>query len=60
MQWFIKNYIDPNICYKLLDVDSFDVNGSYKPLFASTKAEYIGLDMEAGPNVDIAVSNPYC
>jgi SAM-dependent methyltransferase len=60
MQWFINNYIDPNICYKILDVGSFDVNGSYKPLFASTRAEYTGLDMEAGPNVDIAVSNPYC
>ena len=36
---------------KILDVGSYDVNGTMKPIFK--KCQYIGLDMEDGPNVDI-------
>jgi SAM-dependent methyltransferase len=36
---------------KILDVGSYDVNGTMKPIFE--KGQYIGLDMEAGPNVDV-------
>lgn len=49
---------------KILDVGSMDVNGSFRfkdllfgsasePLFP--ECEYIGIDIEAGPNVDIVV-----
>lgn len=41
----------------VLDVGSRDVNGTYKPLFAG--CEYVGLDIEAGPNVDVVVAEPY-
>ena len=34
---------------KTLDVGSFDVNGSVRELFA----DYTGVDMRAGPNVDV-------
>jgi len=60
MKWFVDNYlakIETNI--KVLDVGSYDVNGSYKHLFDEGKYEYMGLDMAAGPNVDIALKNPY-
>jgi len=36
---------------KILDVGSYDVNGTLKPIFE--RGIYTGLDMEAGPNVDV-------
>ena len=36
---------------KILDVGSYDVNGTMKPIFE--RGQYIGLDMESGPNVDV-------
>jgi SAM-dependent methyltransferase len=36
---------------KILDVGSYDVNGTMKPIFS--KGKYVGMDMEQGPNVDI-------
>ncbi len=44
---------------RVLDVGSYDVNGSYRHLFVDDKFEYFGLDMEKGPNVDIVLKNPY-
>jgi SAM-dependent methyltransferase len=44
---------------KVLDVGSYGVNGTYKDLFDESKFHYTGLDMEEGPNVDIALKNPY-
>jgi SAM-dependent methyltransferase len=43
----------------VLDVGSYDVNGSYRAIFNNPKYRYHGLDMAAGPNVDIALPNPY-
>lgn len=36
---------------RVLDVGSMDINGTYRDLF-STWSLYVGLDMEAGPNVN--------
>jgi SAM-dependent methyltransferase len=61
MQWFVENYAS-KICQdkvKILDVGSYDVNGSYKPLFSDPKYVYTGMDMESGPNVDLVLTNPY-
>ena len=38
----------------ILDVGSYDVNGTYKDLFIG--ASYVGLDIADGPNVDITCS----
>jgi SAM-dependent methyltransferase len=43
----------------ILDVGSYDVNGSYKPLFQKPDWKYTGLDIVAGPNVDIVLQDPY-
>lgn len=43
----------------MLDVGSYDVNGTYKMLFPDDYFEYIGLDMVPGPNVDVCIENPY-
>jgi len=61
MRWFVENYASKIIKEKIkvLDVGSYDVNGSYKHLFDEQKYEYTGLDMEEGPNVDITLKNPY-
>jgi len=61
MKWFVDNYASKIIenKIKVLDVGSYDVNGSYKHLFMEDKYEYFGLDMEEGPNVDITLKNPY-
>ena len=49
---FYHKYCENNIeDKKILDVGSYDVNGTMKPIFE--KGQYVGLDMEAGPNVDI-------
>lgn len=48
---FYNNYCSENIESKsILDVGSYDVNGTMKPIFG--KGKYIGMDMEAGDNVD--------
>lgn len=51
-QKFYEKYCYENIQNKkILDVGSYDVNGTMKPIFE--KGQYIGLDMENGPNVDV-------
>ena len=37
------------------DVGAFDVNGCLRPLFAKAPWTYRGIDLAAGPNVDIVV-----
>lgn len=62
MEWFIKNYeeffsySDEKI--RVLDIGSYDVNGTYKTLFGE-KYSYFGADIEKGPNVDIVLTDIY-
>lgn len=56
---FLKKYIVPgHEMVKILDIGSYDINGTLKPssLEHIPAVEYVGLDMSAGPNVDV-VSN---
>jgi SAM-dependent methyltransferase len=66
MEWFVTNYLKPESISRefgtlprVLDVGSYEVNGSYRPFFPKSKFDYVGLDMEAGPNVDFVPSSPY-
>ncbi|MFC1883806.1 class I SAM-dependent methyltransferase [Thermodesulfobacteriota bacterium] len=61
MKWFVDHYASeiPKKEVKVLDVGSYDINGSYKPIFNKKRYKYTGLDMEDGPNVDIVLQNPY-
>lgn len=44
---------------EVIDIGSFDVNGTYRPLFDLPGIRYRGLDLEAGPGVDIVLRSPY-
>lgn len=43
----------------VLDVGSLDVNGCFRSLIEGKGWQYIGLDVEPGPNVDV-VANAFC
>lgn len=49
-----------NQTLQIADLGSYDVNGSYRFLFANPVWHYQGLDVSAGPNVDIVLNDPYC
>ena len=57
MKGFISNFLNGNRALKVLDVGAYDVNGNYRDLF--TQFQYVGMDVEAGPNVDLVVEEPY-
>jgi SAM-dependent methyltransferase len=63
MKWFVDTYASkmPQASIKVLDVGSCAYNGhdTYKSLFPTPRYEYCGLDMLAGPNVDVVEVNPY-
>lgn len=60
MEWFLKTFLsEKKERLKVLDVGSYDVNGSYKILFPESEFDYTGIDMEGGPNVDWIVKTPY-
>jgi SAM-dependent methyltransferase len=56
---FVKSYLDPEKTLKILDVGSYDVNGTYKELFNKEDWDYTGLDITEGPNVDIVSNKLY-
>jgi SAM-dependent methyltransferase len=51
----VGKYLNPDSPLKILDVGSKDINGNYRPLFDRFNWKYTGIDIEAGPNVDIVV-----
>ncbi len=39
---------------RIIDIGSYNVNGSFRPIFESWKpAEYVGVDIAEGPGVDV-------
>ncbi len=45
---------------RVLDVGSYDVNGTYRPMIAAHRGwRYTGLDVAPGPNVDVVSADPY-
>ncbi len=43
----------------IFDLGSQDINGTYKPIFNMPAWRYVGMDMSAGNNVDLVLSDPY-
>jgi len=58
-QYFASHVASSDQPLKVLDVGSFDVNGTYRDFFSSPQFSYTGLDMAPGPNVDIVPVIPY-
>ena len=57
---YYKPYWYKNETIKVLDIGSFDQNGTYRDLFVNNdKIFYTGLDMVPGPNVDIVHKDIY-
>ena len=61
MRWFRDAFTRPGPDQPLwvLDVGSYNVNGTYRPLFAEPSFSYVGVDVDAGPNVDLVLKSPY-
>ena len=43
----------------VLDVGSYNVNGTFRPLVEGRGWQYTGLDQVAGPNVDVVALTPF-
>jgi SAM-dependent methyltransferase len=54
---FVEKYVSQSLP-SILDVGSYDVNGSLKHIFPQGSL-YIGLDMEHGNNVDCIIRDDY-
>lgn len=61
MEWFRDNFLQDkkNEALTLFDLGSMDINGSYRPLFDWPDWNYVGVDMEPGPGVDLVLDKPY-
>lgn len=59
MEYFVEKYLDKNKELAILEVGSYDVNGTYKPLFENAGWKYYGLDIAKGPNVDFVSKSDY-
>ena len=61
MEWFKNTYLSTSSKLDILDVGSLDGNGNYNysDIFDEKNWTYTGLDFQAGPNVDIVVTDIY-
>lgn len=59
LERLVKTYLDPACTLAVADLGSYDVNGSYRPLFDRPQWRYTGVDLVAGPNVDCVLTSPY-
>jgi len=47
------------ISWRILDIGSRDVNGSYRDIFAKPPWRYLGVDLAPGKNVDVVLADAY-
>jgi SAM-dependent methyltransferase len=47
----VRKYLGEVKGYTIVDIGSYDVYGTYKPIFHKEN-QYIGVDLQKGPNVD--------
>lgn len=55
----VTRLLDRDTELRVVDIGSSDINGSYRTLFDSPRWSYAGVDLEAGPGVDVVLSSPY-
>lgn len=56
---FVESQLALNAGAAVLDVGSYDVNGSLRQLIEARGGGYTGIDTRAGPNVDVVTESPY-
>lgn len=54
-----SRHLKNNNSLNIVDIGSYNVNGSYKPFFTKPGWRYTGIDLVAGPNVDVVLKSPY-
>ena len=61
MEWFKNTYLSNSDYLNILDVGSLDINGdyNYSDIFNEENGKYTGLEVKAGNNVDIVVTDIY-
>jgi len=65
MQWCYRRYAAPRILndtssvMTVLDVGGANVNGNYSDIFSGPNVRFLGMDLAAGPGVDIVLEDPY-
>lgn len=59
MQDLVSRYVQRGKPQRVVDIGSYDINGSYKQYFDDPAWQYTGVDLEAGPNVDVVLESPY-
>jgi SAM-dependent methyltransferase len=59
IQNLVRQHLDRKASLTVMDIGSYDVNGSYKQFFDAPGWIYTGVDLAAGPNVDVVLSSPY-
>lgn len=59
IQNLVRQHLDRHASLTVMDIGSYDVNGSYKQFFDAPDWTYKGVDLAAGPNVDVVLSSPY-
>ena len=59
MRDLVDRYLDRSQPLTVVDIGSYDVNGSYRTLFDAPRWTYRGVDLEAGPGVDVVLASPY-
>jgi SAM-dependent methyltransferase len=59
MRDLINRHLDRSQPLAVVDIGSYDVNGSYRALFDAQAWSYRGVDLEAGPGVDVVLDSPY-
>lgn len=55
----VSRYLKSKTNLHVVDIGSYDVNGSYKQFFNRPGWRYTGIDLSSGPNVDVVLSSPY-
>ena len=59
VQRLVSQYLVTLSTIEIVDIGSYVVNGSYKQFFNRAGWHYVGVDLAAGPNVDVILTSPY-
>lgn len=59
MKFYEKYFPISDGVIKVFDIGSYDKGGTYREIFADSRYHYIGMDINAGPNVDFVPGDIY-